>query len=135
MFTDLGLKTEQRQVCRFVPQNRERVRCGRMAVAEGTCCYRETCIEVKRSREGGVSVRRSDKKLNGFTPRGYLECVLNVRVFWSFAKCLYICGGLCGKPTSWASLIWRSSHLIVRVRLGFGRVREIWLFYLSFLSF
>ena len=89
-----------------------------MAFAEGTWHHREACVEVKQSREDGVSVRWSDKKLDGFTPRGYLGCVLHLRAFWSFAKCLYIyVEGLCGQPTSFASLILRSSHLSVKARV------------------
>ena len=34
--------------------------------AEGTWRHREACIEAKRSREGGMSVRGSSKKLDDF---------------------------------------------------------------------
>ena len=51
--------------------------------------HREACVEAKWSREAGVSVQDFDKKLDSFTPEGYLGCMLNVRVFWSFAECLY----------------------------------------------
>ena len=37
-----------------------------MAVAEGTWHHHEVCLEVKQSREGGVSVRCSDKKIDHF---------------------------------------------------------------------
>ena len=37
---------------------------------EGTWRHREACVEAKRSREGGVYVRCSSKKLDSFTPRG-----------------------------------------------------------------
>ena len=60
------------KVYRFGPQNRRHIRCGRMAVAEGRWRPRDTCVEVKRSREGDMSVRCSSKKLDGFTPKGYL---------------------------------------------------------------
>ena len=59
-----------------------------MAGAEGTRRHHEVCVEVKRSREGGVSVRGSRKKLDGFTPKGYLDCVLHVKVFWYFGQML-----------------------------------------------
>ena len=65
-----------------------------MAVAEGRWRPRDTCVEVKRSREGDMSVRCSSKKLDGFTPKGYLGCVLHVKVLWSFAKSLYIESGM-----------------------------------------
>ena len=61
-----------------------------MAVVEGTWRYREACVEAKRSREGSVSVRGYEKKLDGFTPEGYLGCMLNGRVFLPFARHLYI---------------------------------------------
>ena len=51
-----------------------------MAVAKGTWRYREACVEAKRSREGSVSVRGYEKKLDGFTPEGYLDYVLHVRM-------------------------------------------------------
>ena len=53
--------------------------------------WRARGVEAKQSREGGVSIRGSNKKLDSFTPRGYLGCVLHVRVFWSFGQRLYMC--------------------------------------------
>ena len=65
----LDTRRHQRwQVYRFGPQNRERVRWGRLAVAEGTWRHRKACVEAKRSREGDVSVRCSQKKMNHFVP-------------------------------------------------------------------
>ena len=58
------------QICRFGPQNRGLVRCGRMTVAEGTWRHHETYVEAKRRCEGGVSVRWSSKNLDGFIPEG-----------------------------------------------------------------
>ena len=65
-----------------------------MAVAEGTWHHREVCLEVKQSREGGVSVRGSEKKLDDFTPKGYLGCMLNGGCFGLWSGCLYIESGL-----------------------------------------
>jgi len=44
-----------------------------MVWADGMWCYREACIEAKRSRESGVSVRCSYEKIDKFALRG---CVL-----------------------------------------------------------
>jgi hypothetical protein len=60
---------------------------------EDTWRHREACVKAKRSCEGGVFVQWLDKNLDGFTPKRYLDCVLHVRVFWSFSRCLYIYGG------------------------------------------
>ena len=43
-FTGLGLKIEGR------------VPCGRVALMEGMWRHRKDCVEVKQSREGGLSV-------------------------------------------------------------------------------
>jgi len=115
-FAGLGLKTERRQIYRFGPQNQRGMRCGQTAVEEDTWHLHEACIKVKRSREGGVSVRWSSKNLDDFTPEGYLRCMLNGGRFGYWPGCLYIekVGWLReGTPghTSFASLIWRSSHL------------------------
>ena len=37
-----------------------------------------------------MSVLWSKQNLDGFTHEEHLNCVLNVRMFWSFAKRLYI---------------------------------------------
>jgi hypothetical protein len=39
---------------------------------DGMWCQHETGIEAKRSREGSMFVRCYDKKLDDFTPNGYL---------------------------------------------------------------
>ena len=60
---------------------------------KGMWCHREVCVEVKQDREGGMSVRWSGKNLNGFIPKGYLGCVLHIRVFWSFSRAyIYVYG-------------------------------------------
>ena len=64
-------------------------------------------VEVKQSREGDVSVQWSSKKLYSFTPEGYLRYIIYIKVFWSSARCLYICEGA---PYLFASLYVRSSH-------------------------
>ena len=48
-------------------------------------------VEVKQSREGDVSVQWSSKKLYSFTPEGYLRYIIYINVFWSSARCLYVC--------------------------------------------
>ena len=65
-----------------------------MAVVDGTWRYREACVEAKRSREGSVSVRGYEKKLDGFTPEGYLGCMLNRGHFGLLLGRLYIENGL-----------------------------------------
>ena len=44
-------------------------------MTEGTWCHSEACVETKQSGEGGVSVQWPDKKLDDFTPKGYLDCM------------------------------------------------------------
>jgi len=46
--------------------------------AEGTWRHREACIEAKRSREGDVSVRGSNKKLDEITLRHVIGVVVVV---------------------------------------------------------
>ena len=57
--------------------------------AEGTWRHREAYVEAKRSREGGVSVRCSSKKLDDVTPLGCLDCMFNGRAFGRLAGYLY----------------------------------------------
>ena len=64
-FADLGLKTGG--VCGAIGWQRWRTHGG----------YREACIETKRSREGGVSIRWLSKNLYSFTPERYLSCMFN----------------------------------------------------------
>lgn len=87
-----------------------------MAVMEGTWRHHESCNETKRSSEGGVSVRWSGKKMDGFTPKGYLGCVSCKGVLIIYQTPIYICGGTVGIANLFASLIWRSSHLFVEHR-------------------
>ena len=54
--------------------------------------------------------------LDGFTPRGYLGRVLNVRVFWSSDVRLYICEGA-ARAAILGSSWWCLSHF-VPVRVG-----------------
>ena len=51
--------------------------------AEGTWRHREACIEAKRSREGGVSVRCFCKKFDEFAPVGAVIVINSVGVFLS----------------------------------------------------
>ena len=53
---------------------------------EGTWRHREACVETKRSREGGVSVRCSYKKMDRFAPAWIVIVVISVGVFLSFAR-------------------------------------------------
>lgn len=64
----LATKPPRRRVSRFGPQNRGRTWCGRASGMEGTWRHREACVEAKQSREGGVSVRCSDKNMDRFAP-------------------------------------------------------------------
>lgn len=54
--------------------------------------HHKACIEAKQSREDAGSIRCSEKKLDGFTPMGYLGCMHYVRTFWTFVGRLYIFG-------------------------------------------
>ena len=51
--------------------------------AKSTWCHRETCVEAKRSREGGVSVRDFYKKLDEFAPAWAIIVINSVGVFLS----------------------------------------------------
>jgi hypothetical protein len=48
-------------------------------------------VEATQNREDVMSVQGSDRNKDAFTPKGYLGCVLHVRVFWSFGQRLYMC--------------------------------------------
>jgi hypothetical protein len=80
-----------------------------------TWWHLEACVGAKRSQEGTGSVGSIKKNLNGFTPRGYLGCVLHVK---GLVEKLSLAGHphLCG----------------VERRLGLER--DEWLLFLSFLS-
>ena len=78
-FTGLGLKTEGMSA----------IQCGRMAMVDGTWRHHEVFIEAKKNREGRASVRCFEKNLDGLR-EGYLGYVIHVRVFWTFARRLYI---------------------------------------------
>ena len=43
-----------------------------------------------------MSIQRSEKKLDDFTPKGYLGCVLHVRTFWTFPNTYIYCGWAIG---------------------------------------
>ena len=59
---------------------------GRMAEMEGMWCHYEACIEVKKSYEGGVSIRCFYKKMDHSVPTwAYIE-VISVGVFPSFVR-------------------------------------------------
>ena len=49
--------------------------------AEGTWRHREACVEAKRSREGGVSVRGLYKKMDEFAPAWVVIVMKNVGIF------------------------------------------------------
>ena len=51
--------------------------------AEGTWRHRKACVEAKRSREGGVSVRGSSKRMDKFAPAWAVIVNNNVGVFLS----------------------------------------------------
>ena len=51
--------------------------------AEGMWRHREACVEAKRSREGGVSVRGSSKKIDEFAVAWAVIVNNSVRVFLS----------------------------------------------------
>ena len=52
--------------------------------AEGTWRHRETCVEAKRSREDGVSIRGSRKKMDNFALAWAVIVNNSVSVFLSF---------------------------------------------------
>ena len=86
---------------------------------EDTWRHREACVKAKRSCEGGMFVQWLDKNLDGFTPKRYLGCVLHVRVFWSFSRCLYIyMEGLCGQSTSLTVSHLEFLSFVLRARVG-----------------
>ena len=70
-----GRVAAKSQVYRFGPQNRRRVRCGRMFEMEGTWRHHEACVEAKRSREGGVSVRELQKKMDHYAPEWVISVI------------------------------------------------------------
>jgi hypothetical protein len=49
--------------------------------AEGTWRHHEACVKTKRSREGGVSVRGSYKKLNDFASAWAVIVINSAGVF------------------------------------------------------
>ena len=49
--------------------------------AEGTWRNREACVEAKRSREGGVSVRGLYKKMDEFAPAWVVIVIKSVGIF------------------------------------------------------
>ena len=51
---------------------------------EGTWRHREACVEAKRSREDGVSVRGSSKKMDNFAPAWVVIINNNICVFLFF---------------------------------------------------
>ena len=57
-----------------------------MAEMEGMWCHYEACIEVKKSDEGGVSIRCFYKKMDHFVPIWAYIVVISVGVFPSFAR-------------------------------------------------
>jgi hypothetical protein len=69
--------------------------------------------------------------LDGFTPEGYLGCVLHVRVFRTFAKRLYICGWAVGQLSLLVKVL---SFVCERDLVRVERGREEGLFDLSFLQ-
>ena len=46
-------------------------------------------VEAKQSREGGMSVRGSNKKLDSFTPQSYKDYELRIRIFYIFVIFTY----------------------------------------------
>ena len=60
-----------------------------MAMVEDTWCHHEACVEAKRSREDGVSIRGSSKKMDKFTPAWVRIIVNSIGVFSSFTGTVY----------------------------------------------
>ena len=56
--------------------------------------------------------------MDGFTPKEYLSCVLHVRVFMSFAECLYIRGRDVGADDLFASHLEVLSFILERFWAG-----------------
>ena len=95
-FTGLGLKIGHRQVYRFGPQNQASVglpvwslKPGAHLVRsdggeEGMLRHHGACAKTKKNPEDRASIRCSEKDLDGFTLEGYLGCMLNGMVFWSW---------------------------------------------------
>ena len=77
----LGLKTTVQAYFLVWPQNRRRVRCSRIGKADGTWRHRETSIETKRTREGGVSIRCFYKNMDCFAFEWAVTVVISVGVF------------------------------------------------------
>ena len=104
------------------------VRCGQMTVAEGTWHHREICVKAKRSCEGGMSARDSNKKMDDFTLRGYLGCVLHV----IRQMPIYMCRD-CVNNLPLASHVVEVLSFVVRELSRFERERDEWICALIFL--
>ena len=57
--------------------------------AEGTWRHREVCVEAKRSRNGGVSIRGSYKNIDEFAPAWAVIVTSSVGVLLSFNRTIY----------------------------------------------
>ena len=84
-FDRFSLKTEGDGFDRFGLKNGVGLGAAKVR-AEVTWRHREACVEVKRSREGDVSIQCSYKKLDDFAPAWAVIVVNSVWVFLVFRQ-------------------------------------------------